>query len=180
MLEPGEVNTRFAEHAPYAWGYLPRHVYAAYVGMFYSLTRLSYIFGALHSCGPVEDSRLSFVSPRPPTYAIVRVCPPSLECSLSLTSCFITLRGRTTQRESPRSSGRAQIPPPRPGTSVRHTITQSPCTSRPDNGPSSRPVFPNPREPVTLGAHARHTHVATSFTLGPPRTSEGFLPLPHA
>jgi hypothetical protein len=98
----------------------------------------TYIIGALrlnmivHSTHASVWSTVDSSCPRGrPHMPDMRVCPPSLR----LTSCFITLRGQTRQREFPRPSGRAQIPPPRPGMSVRHTVTQCPCTPRPDNGP---------------------------------------------
>ena len=56
------------------------------------------------------------------------------------------------------------------------THAPRPWTSRPNNPPARFPF----RESLRRSELTHVTHVATRFTLGPPRTSEGFLPLHHA
>ena len=49
--------------------------------------------------------------------------------------------------------------------------------------PRQRPLIPpcvSQSERTCDARSSRTSHVATTFTLGPPTTSEGFLPLPHA
>ena len=106
-----------------------------------------------------QESRtaLQWVASRVPAAAPtchLRVRPHAL----SLTSGFITLRGMTWPRD--------RIP-----TSVNITPLQQPVVLPPRDSHFER---------ICDARSSRMSHVATRFTLGPPRTSEGFLPLHHA
>ena len=121
------------------------------------------------------------VSPRPPPYA-ASACPPARSQSHVMFHHSARVDEATISK-SPRPSGSAQTHP-----LTRPFRAPHPCTSRPYNGPLSSPAIPISREPVTLGAHARHTTLRPGShlvlpersQLVKPRTSEGILPLPQS
>jgi hypothetical protein len=76
--------------------------------------------------------------------------------------------------ESPRPSGSAQIQLPRPGMSVLHVREHHATTT------ARSPPRDSHFERTCDAWNSRTSHVATRFTLGPPRMSEGFLPLPQS
>ena len=145
------------------------------VGMFYSLTSLVHSTH-VHSTHASVDSR-QFRVP-----AAAHICHmrglPAFSRVLSQSHVMF--------HNSARADDATIIPTwqsPDPTPSPRHVREPYSYSLSVHITPRQRPLIP-PRvsqsERSCDARSSRTSHVATSFTLGPPQTSEGFLPLPHA
>ena len=155
----------------------PRHVYAACWHVL-----LTYIIGALHSCALHSCvSRQSTVScPRGRPHMPYARSARLLSSALSQSHVMFHNSARADDATIiPTSQWQSPDPTPSP----RHVRAPYNHTKSVHITPRQRPLIPprvSPSERTCDARSSRTSHVATSFTLGPPQTSEGFLPLPHA
>ena len=168
---------RCPEPRKYRVYYIARRL-PCHTGMFYSLTSLVHSTHVHSTHASVDSRQFEFRVP-----AAAHICHMRPAFSRVLSQSHVMLFHNSARANDATIIPTSQWQSPDPTPLPRHVREPYSYSMSVHITPRQRPLIP-PRvsqsERTCDARSSRTSHVATSFTLGPPQTSEGLLPLPHA